>query len=416
MAMATIFGIQAPPLINPFTVQSVGLLGPWEEVAGNFVAGPPVTQRLKGVVYFLGGFFFGRVPQLSYRNLLEEMVRDGYLVVATPYQLQGFNYYEVVESVLLRAESTEGFVLRKLEAYGVKAPSDVPVFAVGHSCGALLQLLVESYHPDVARRRTGGTVLLSYNNKPVMEAIPGLESVVSPIARALYSDSGPTLPGGGSIGEALNQSFGQLRTAVRGAIESTASLPIVPPFVRKELLPFEEQLAPFTGQIGSLLEAVAKDELKFNPTATEIRRQATTAYDAPRTLVVQFENDTLDETSELRTLLQQTERVAGKVQYEKLPGNHFTPLTQDPLPLDRDLPPDARAIADALNRLSGGFDQRVRSAALADYRQLARVLLQWLDDGVTQFNPKSPVTEVAEAVALAADWDPEKYNDVEPSA
>lgn len=41
-----------------------------------------------------------------------------------------------------------------------------------------------------ARRRTGGTVLLSYNNKPVMEAIPGLESVVSPIARALYSDSG----------------------------------------------------------------------------------------------------------------------------------------------------------------------------------------------------------------------------------
>lgn len=47
--------------------------------------------------------------------------------------------------------------LPSLVAYGVKAPSDVPVFAVGHSCGALLQLLVESYHPDVVWSPTAPT-------------------------------------------------------------------------------------------------------------------------------------------------------------------------------------------------------------------------------------------------------------------
>lgn len=34
---------------------------------------------------------------------------------------------------------------------------------------------------------------------------------------------------------------------------------------------------------------------------------------------------------------------------------------QDPLPLDRELPPDAKAIAEALNTLSGGLDQQVHA-------------------------------------------------------
>jgi hypothetical protein len=49
-------------------------------------------------------------------------------------------------------------------------------------------------------------------------------------------------------------------------------------------------------------------------------------------------------------------------------------LVQDPLPLDRDLPADAKAIAQALNALSGGLDQRLRTAALSNYTGLSAVL------------------------------------------
>eukprot|EP00667_Euglena_gracilis_P005863 EG_transcript_5903 len=414
IAMASLFGLKPPPFINPLTLNSVGLVGQWEDVAGNYISFPPSSQRIKGVVYFLGGFFFGRVPQVLYRNLLDEVVRAGYVVVATPYQLQGFDYHELLEGIVLRVNSTDGFLRKKLADLGVSA-ADLPSYAIGHSCGALLTFLIESFHPDLARQRTGGSAFIAYNNRRATDAIPGLDAVVSPLAKALYNEAGP-LPGGSTVGEAIGQQLSQFRDALRGAVQASASLPLIPPIVQKELLPFEDQVAPLSAQIGPLLAAVAKDELNFNPTSDEIRQKGTEAYDAPRTLVVQFDNDTLDETPALLETLRSIERVAGKLQYEKLPGNHFTPLAQDPLPLDRELPPDAKAIAEALNTLSGGLDQQVRSAALNDYRQLARVLLQWLEDGEADFRARRAKPAEPPVSDVPGEWDPEKYDDVEPSA
>ena len=50
----------------------------------------------------------------------------------------------------------------------------VPVVGVGHSCGALLQLLITSLFPDTPR---AANALLSFNNKPVTEAVPFFEEV-----------------------------------------------------------------------------------------------------------------------------------------------------------------------------------------------------------------------------------------------
>lgn len=47
-------------------------------------------------------------------------------------------------------------------------PSDLPVFGVGHSLGSLIHLLLcARYGPDRC-----GNALLSFNNKPVKEAVP----------------------------------------------------------------------------------------------------------------------------------------------------------------------------------------------------------------------------------------------------
>lgn len=57
----------------------------------------------------------------------------------------------------------------------------VPVVGVGHSCGALLHMLITSLFPDTPR---AANALISYNNRGVAEAVPLFEEVVVP----LFSD------------------------------------------------------------------------------------------------------------------------------------------------------------------------------------------------------------------------------------
>ena len=57
----------------------------------------------------------------------------------------------------------------------------LPVVGVGHSCGALLHMLITSLFPDTPR---AANALISYNNRGVAEAVPLFEEVVVP----LFSD------------------------------------------------------------------------------------------------------------------------------------------------------------------------------------------------------------------------------------
>ncbi|CAN0580921.1 unnamed protein product, partial [Ectocarpus sp. 12 AP-2014] len=54
----------------------------------------------------------------------------------------------------------------------------LPVVGIGHSCGALLQLLITCLFPDTPR---AANALISFNNKPVSEAVPGFEELVLPL-------------------------------------------------------------------------------------------------------------------------------------------------------------------------------------------------------------------------------------------
>ena len=57
----------------------------------------------------------------------------------------------------------------------------VPVVGVGHSCGALLHMLITSLFPDTPR---AANALISYNNRGVGEAVPLFDELVVP----LFSD------------------------------------------------------------------------------------------------------------------------------------------------------------------------------------------------------------------------------------
>ena len=142
------------------------LAGRWEEVHGNYILPPPIDQGApRALLHFLGGAIVGAVPHLSYRYMLERLAEKGFLVVATPYNLS-FDHLETCDAIIQRFERIAPMLAQQ---YGA-----VPVVGVGHSCGALLHLLITSLFPDTPR---AANALMSFNNKPVKEAVPFFEEV-----------------------------------------------------------------------------------------------------------------------------------------------------------------------------------------------------------------------------------------------
>ena len=145
---------------------SKAVFGNWEELHGNYLLRPSASQGPpRALLHFLGGALVGAAPQVTYRYMLERLADQGYLVVATPYALS-FDHLATCDAVIERFERIAPMLARQ---YGA-----VPVVGVGHSCGALLQLLITSLFPDTPR---AANALMSFNNKPVTEAVPFFEEV-----------------------------------------------------------------------------------------------------------------------------------------------------------------------------------------------------------------------------------------------
>jgi hypothetical protein len=135
----------------------------WQEVSSSWVLIPP---RPRGIVHFLGGAFIAAAPQVTYRWLLEQLGRQGYGVIATPF-VNTMNHSAIARDVLNRFETT----LNRLQTTTALRQRYLPIYGVGHSMGCKLHLLIGSLFP-VER---AGNILISYNNYPAARAIPFVE-------------------------------------------------------------------------------------------------------------------------------------------------------------------------------------------------------------------------------------------------
>ncbi|GAC1493820.1 MAG: DUF1350 family protein [Chamaesiphon sp.] len=135
----------------------------WQEVSNNWVF---VPQHPTGIVHFLGGAFVGTAPQVTYRLLLEDLGRQGYAIIATPF-VNTFDHAAIAESVLQSFEDT----LKHLRAKGILRRRYIPIYGLGHSMGCKLHLLIGSLFP-VER---AGNILISFNNFSARDAVPLVE-------------------------------------------------------------------------------------------------------------------------------------------------------------------------------------------------------------------------------------------------
>ncbi|NEP28436.1 DUF1350 family protein, partial [Moorena sp. SIO3I6] len=108
----------------------------WQEISGNWVL---IPNRPTGIIHFLGGAFIATAPQVTYRLLLEELARQRYAVIATPF-VNTLDHIAIARDVLNRFETT----LNRLQVTNALRKRYLPIYGIGHSMGCKLHLLIGS--------------------------------------------------------------------------------------------------------------------------------------------------------------------------------------------------------------------------------------------------------------------------------
>lgn len=270
----------------------------WKDLGSSEVVFP--RSRPKRFIHFLGGAFVGVSPRLFYEGFLQNLAEKcEAIVIATPYQL-AFDYDAMAEAAAARFERTASQLTAEYPAC-----TDLPVVAVGHSCGALLHALLACAGADYQ-----ACVLMSFNNKPISDAIPvplpdaprnlQLREFARSNIEAILADE--------NIEETLKAAKAMLQNV---GVDTSGSNP--------ELA---QKAAPVVSQFGPLLGSVVDGKKEFSISREEIFDRLSLAFPV-QTLVVQFANDFTDDSNDLTNCIQ----LGGQeVQLLRFPGGHTSPL------------------------------------------------------------------------------------------
>ena len=105
-------------------------VGQWEEMEDNYILRPPADfGQPRALIHFLGGALVGAAPDITYRYVLEELAQEGYLIVATPYNLS-FDHLQTCDAVISKFER----VARHWRGNTVPSPLWALDIAVGRCC------------------------------------------------------------------------------------------------------------------------------------------------------------------------------------------------------------------------------------------------------------------------------------------
>ncbi|XP_065850711.1 uncharacterized protein [Euphorbia lathyris] len=311
---------------------------------------PPKGKNPRAIIKFLGGAFIGAVPQVTYGYLIEQLAKEGFLVILVPYNVT-FDHAHAANQVYERFN----FCLENILTSGVPGSltasqlAGLPVFSVGHSNGALLQVLTGSYFCDKIPK---ANAIISFNNRPATEAVPYFEQL-----GPLINQMKPIVEASPVYSMARNASGDAWKMLI-----DTAGA-IMPESEREVLT----SLTKFVDQLPSVLNQVTEGVSEFKPKPPENRECCRNSYNVLNTLLVKFNSDTIDETDLLEeTLKPRIESIGGTLEKVQLNGNHITPCIQEPKWQVGYVYTPADAIVQGLKSLS-----------LSETRELSRTISDW---------------------------------------
>ncbi|XP_024459764.1 uncharacterized protein LOC7491972 isoform X1 [Populus trichocarpa] len=323
---------------------------------------PPKGRKPRAIIKFLGGAFIGAVPEVTYSCLIELLAKDGYVVILVPYNVT-FDHSKAADQVYERFNACLDLLLQSgLPHDGLTASELVglPLFSVGHSNGALLQVLTGSYFCEKIPK---ANAIISFNNRPATEAVPYFEQVSLFFNASLQL--GPLVNQMMPVFEA-SPMYAMARSASGDAwkvLLDTAGT-IIPDSEQEALI----SLTKFVDQLPSVFGQVTEGISEFKPTPSENRDCCRNSYNVQHTLLVKFNSDAIDETDVLEeTLKPRVESIGGTIEKVQLSGSHITPCIQEPKWQAGYVYTPVDAIAQGLKTLS-----------LNETKVLSRTICDWL--------------------------------------
>lgn len=322
------------PFMN---LRSTGIVGKWIKRHDNFLlppkrGGPPI-----GVIHFVGGAFVGAAPHLVYNSFLEMLSEQGYYIVATPYRLE-MDYLAICDSVLGKFERV---AVELAQEFG----GALPVIGIGHSLGAVLQTLITSLFPDTPR---AVNILISFNSKAAAAAIPLFQEVVVPFSKQAVAaveneDKAASSDNNNSTSSSSRSSknrfmpvtrLRKLRQSAEYLFETYAQSQFSPLFIQEEIWPAIKDSQELVDQIPPLLKQFADGKVEFTPQFVDLKEVCRRMYRARRTLLIKFDNDSIDESEQILSVLREANTIMRmkrpmiemEVTLKNLPGSHVTPL------------------------------------------------------------------------------------------
>ena len=328
---------------------------------------PAAVERPTAIVHFVGGTFFGSNPKLWYRSLLESIVRStSVAVVVTPIPVTLFK--NPLQHIRLSQKISKSFrhawftVLE--DEYGADVLRDIPLCGLGHSLGArLLTVLTtldqnKSPRDEEEKRRNNNKnnngrararsqsqseaqqlqpppykslCLVSFTNYGAKVGIPGVAALLKESnKREEYNKINNS-----------NKNNGERQRSRKRSRSRSRSRDGYDGYDGYEYNDYDNVDEEWSELVGDLQETVNEqanrlktaltpfnaEDLEFFPSPDQLWKaiQEDGRYNVNSTLIVQFDDDPIDQSSKLAHVLHTTN--SSDVRFARLRGNHLTPVS-----------------------------------------------------------------------------------------
>lgn len=250
---------------------------------------PPTTQVPKAIIHFIGGTLFGSYPLQFYKQLLERVARlSNSIVVATsiPVTLtkNPLNHFQLAKNIAIDFNKAYRYVI--VDEYGEDVASEMKIVGLGHSLGSRLQMIIST---SKKLKRIGferdGNIFIAFNNYNAYASVPGVKRLESEIQE--------TFNGGYS----RNYNRAKYRKKSEYEIGLTDVVNAVSDGIQEQVQSLKISITP----------DLDKTALEFQPTPQQLWDGIDKNYSVNKTLVVQFDQDLIDQSSRLATAILESE-------------------------------------------------------------------------------------------------------------
>jgi hypothetical protein len=259
------------------------------------------SQIPKSIIHFVGGTLFGSYPLQFYKPLLERIAeKSNSIVIATsiPVTLSKnpLNHYMLSKNIAFEFSKAYQNVI--VDEYGSEAANDMKIVGLGHSLGSRLQVIISTSRK---LKRIGferdGNILIAFNNYNAGESVPGVRGLEKGIQNTLNGDGNRDGRGRsrGSSNRSIPRSdayYDDYEIGISDVVNAVSE-------------GLQDQVSTIKTAITPDLD---KQSLEFQPSPQQLWDGVEKEYEVDKTLLVQFDQDMIDQSSRLAKAIMESER------------------------------------------------------------------------------------------------------------